>query len=1185
MAKRGTIIEIRIDNQDALNRLGKQQAELLKVRESIKLLNSIIQENGKANNNQARQLGELNVKQQALRKSTSTLAKDLAAVGVASRETADAARVSALETLKQTGALKNLDASLAKNVGQLGRWKEEQILVGKAQADLRKEVRANSGATDQQRQDLDDLATKAKFLSSNLNELTNDTAGLTAAGTRFRDKMAAATLEALKQSGVIGQLDARTVALTADIDKLNAQFEAGTVDTAQYTANLDKLTKELDQTKAATAASEARFNALEAEFRQGKISADQFRASVDLLNKEVKTQGGLLQSGVNDLKSYVIGTIGVVAASQAAGRIISDAAKTIADFDEGLAKIRALGADYAASIDAIGEAARTAGINFGFTATESLAAVEALAKAGLTTEQILAGGLTQSLALAAAGTVELGTAAEFVASTLSQFGLDGKDAGQVVDGLAAAAVKGQGDVEDFANALKFVGPVAASLNVSVQETIGTLAVFAEQGIKGEQAGTTLRGVLSSLTSPSKEATKELERLGIVTADGNKLFDEASGKFLGLANLAEQLRAATADLTEEERAQALGRIFGNQQITGATVLLKDGKKAVEEWTQAVTDEGFAEEVAQKKTDNLKGAITRIKLAYNALLLQDKGIGGFFKRRADEIGNFLNVLAGNDPRSKSIQAFTDKVNEEYKKIGGTATLAAAEGGKVTEQLRLLADNAKAIKNDDPFGIDLLVVQGRKATEVLRGIVAQREKLKGETGISPTFDANLKVEEAAARATIQIITDQLNARTAASKKEVAAIGAVSTAVTEGAKTTTDALGSSIDETNKDTDAKAKNATETKAVAGSVADLNAQLSKLKALQDQEPGKAQFDEYSKQIAGVQEQLDALTKTASAVAFDPLTPPDTVGLKSSTQEGPLNFDATQAQSAADALVSVKEQEAADLERLREDARVRDIEGIVDLNAEKLLLQKEFEAGSEMSQAEYNARVAALDEELARQKRAAIASVGDALAAFSTLAKKGSAEQKALATAAALVNTYLGVSQVLANPTVIPEPFGTINKIASIATVLATGLAAVRQIQSVQGFAEGGIIQEKHGKPIRRSNGDNRVITAKVDEMILTEEQQREIKRRAGFDIFRLAGVPGANGSNGFIEGGVVSSTLRGSVRGTALVNLGAAPSPGLLDTLQTNAISRAADPNIFVRVTDIDNVQGQRARVLDRATL
>jgi len=322
MAKRETIIEIRIDNQDALNRLGKQQAELLKVRESIKLLNSIIRENGEANNNQARQLGELNVKQEALRKSTSTLAKDLAAVGVASKQTAEAAKASALETLKQTGALDKLDASIAKDVNQLGRWKAEQILVGKAQADLRKEIQANGAATEQQEKDLGDLATKAKFLSSNLNELTNDTAGLTAAGTRFRDKMASATLEALKQSGVIGQLDARTVALTADIDKLNAQFEAGTVDTAQYTANLDKLTKELDQTKAATAASEARFNALEAEFRQGKISADQFRASVDLLNKEVKTQGGLLQSGVNDLKSYVLGTIGVVAALQVGAEVV-----------------------------------------------------------------------------------------------------------------------------------------------------------------------------------------------------------------------------------------------------------------------------------------------------------------------------------------------------------------------------------------------------------------------------------------------------------------------------------------------------------------------------------------------------------------------------------------------------------------------------------------------------------------------------------------------------------------------------------------------------------------------------------------------------------------------------------------------------------------------------------------------
>jgi TP901 family phage tail tape measure protein len=145
---------------------------------------------------------------------------------------------------------------------------------------------------------------------------------------------------------------------------------------------------------------------------------------------------------------------------------------------------------------------------------------------------------------------------------------------------------------DFGNALKFVGPVAASMNVSLDETVGTLADFAQNGILGEQAGTSLRGVLSSLTSPSKAATDELKALGVVTEDGaSKLFD-AQGKFKGLANLAGVLQEATKNLTQEERANALGKIFGNQQLTAANILIKDGEKGIRDFTTAVNDQGEA-----------------------------------------------------------------------------------------------------------------------------------------------------------------------------------------------------------------------------------------------------------------------------------------------------------------------------------------------------------------------------------------------------------------------------------------------------------------------------------------------------------------------------------------------------------------------------------------------------------------
>jgi TP901 family phage tail tape measure protein len=85
-----------------------------------------------------------------------------------------------------------------------------------------------------------------------------------------------------------------------------------------------------------------------------------------------------------------------------------------------------------------------------------------------------------------------------------------------------------GSVEDLANGLKFVGPVAASMGVSLEETTGVMALFAQQGIIGEQAGTSLRGVLSSLTAPSAQARSEIERLGLSIYDSEGLCRSLSG---------------------------------------------------------------------------------------------------------------------------------------------------------------------------------------------------------------------------------------------------------------------------------------------------------------------------------------------------------------------------------------------------------------------------------------------------------------------------------------------------------------------------------------------------------------------------------------------------------------------------------------------------------------------------------
>jgi TP901 family phage tail tape measure protein len=253
-----------------------------------------------------------------------------------------------------------------------------------------------------------------------------------------------------------------------------------------------------------------------------------------------------------------------------------------------------------------------------FTASEAANAIDELAKAGLSTADVLSGALAGSLALASAGELGVARAAEITATSLQQFGLDGAQASHVADVLAAGAGKAMGSVDDLAQGLKFVGPVAASMGISIEETTGVLALFAQQGIIGEQAGTSLRGVLSSLTAPSAQARGEIEKLGL------SLYD-SEGNFLGMQNAAGQLSNAYSGMDDAARNASMGIIFGRETITAATALYQGGAEGVAEWTDAVDDSGFAAETARLKLDNLAGDVEKMGGAFDTALIQTGSAG--------------------------------------------------------------------------------------------------------------------------------------------------------------------------------------------------------------------------------------------------------------------------------------------------------------------------------------------------------------------------------------------------------------------------------------------------------------------------------------------------------------------------------------------------------------------------------
>jgi len=319
---------------------------------------------------------------------------------------------------------------------------------------------------------------------------------------------------------------------------------------------------------------------------------------------------------------------------------IALAVSKFSEFDAAMSQVNAVTQETAENMDKLRDAALDAGGRTIFTATEAAHAIEELGKAGLSTSDILGGALDGALDLAASGQLEVARAAEVTATTLKQFGLEGEDAAHVADVLSAGAGKALGSVEDLAQGLKFVGPVAASMGVSLEETTGALALFADQGIIGEQAGTSLRGVLASLTSPSEQAGAEIKRLGI------NLYN-SQGRFLGLENVAGQLSKAFSNMDDKSRDAALGVIFGNQQVTAARVLFEQGGAAIAKYTDEVNDAGYAARVAADRLDNLRGDLEKLGGAFDTVLIKQGSGANDVLRSLVQSLTFLVDAAGDLP----------------------------------------------------------------------------------------------------------------------------------------------------------------------------------------------------------------------------------------------------------------------------------------------------------------------------------------------------------------------------------------------------------------------------------------------------------------------------------------------------------------------------------------------------------
>lgn len=285
-------------------------------------------------------------------------------------------------------------------------------------------------------------------------------------------------------------------------------------------------------------------------------------------------------------------------------------------FEKAMSGVQAVSGASAAEMGRLSDAALAAGASTklaGVTARDAAEAEGELVKAGVSVSDILGGALTGSLTLAAAGQIDFADAATIAAQAMNIFDLRGSQVTHVADVLAAAANSSAADVGGLGDALRMGGLVASQTGLSLEETTGALAAFADNALIGSDAGTSLKTMLARLTPQSEEAAKLMDELGFSAYD-------AQGNFIGLEGLAGELETALAGMTVEQRNATMNTLFGMDAVRGANVLYEEGAEGMAKYVEAVNDQGAAARMAAIENDNLSGDIDALGGALESALIE-------------------------------------------------------------------------------------------------------------------------------------------------------------------------------------------------------------------------------------------------------------------------------------------------------------------------------------------------------------------------------------------------------------------------------------------------------------------------------------------------------------------------------------------------------------------------------------
>lgn len=431
-----------------------------------------------------------------------------------------------------------------------------------------------------------------------------------------------------------------------------------------------------------------------------KQSSDKAKESWEQSNQKSVSSTESACSKMAGLVKKSAVAIGV--ASVAAAKKTIDVGKS---FEAGMSEVQAISGASGKDLERLSNKAKEMGATTKFSATESATALKYMAMAGWKTNQMVS-GLAGVMNLAAASGEDLGTVSDIVTDSMTAFGLKAKDSGHFADVLAKASSSSNTNVAMMGETFKYVAPLAGSMKYSIEDTATAIGLMANAGIKGSQAGTELRSILTRLVKPPKDAAAALSALGISTT-------KADGSMKPMRQTMAELREKFSGLTDSQKSQYAAAIAGQEAMSGLLAIVNASDSDFNKLQKAIDNSsGAAKKQADIMNNNLQGALYDLGSAAEAV-----GIGIYEDiktplTKAVGVGTKQLRTLSNKLKKGGIKEIIPK--EAINTVENFGTVAKAVGGG---GLKVLGAAAKLVGNNMevalPVATSLLTVfKGYKA-----------------------------------------------------------------------------------------------------------------------------------------------------------------------------------------------------------------------------------------------------------------------------------------------------------------------------------------------------------------------------------------------------------------------------------------------------------------------------------------